>query len=281
MAIRHIVKAFETTGLNPSTKLVLLKLADNANDDGICWPSKSHIMAHTGLSRATVRRCIQRLADAGLLSVRHRMIDGEPTTNLYQLHLGGGFTVNPPGITVRPGVGSPRDPEASVLTVSESKTLCDKSHDARFNDFWDAWPKERRRNKKKAREAWKRKRLDKRADEIIADVIARRDNDGQWVRGYIPLPTTYLNGERWEDTMETIDTSSDQKQSAAALWDKIVSVAARANTNERSAFYNSCDDKTRKAITDIGGMKEIGLMQPFHLREARSRFVETYMAGGE
>jgi hypothetical protein len=28
-------------------------------------------------------------------------------------------------------------------------------------------------------------------------------HDRQWVSGYIPLPTTYLNGERWEDEIES------------------------------------------------------------------------------
>ena len=70
----------------------------------------------------------------------------------------------------------------------------------RFPDFWSAYPK--KREKKKARDAWKRKRLDSRADEIISDVQNRIKNDGQWLDGYVPHPTTYINGERWEDEIE-------------------------------------------------------------------------------
>lgn len=70
----------------------------------------------------------------------------------------------------------------------------------RFPDFWKAYPT--KRNKKKARDAWKRKRLDAKADEIIADVEARIKKDGQWLEGYVPHPTTYINGERWEDEIE-------------------------------------------------------------------------------
>lgn len=31
---------------NPARKLVLLKLADNANDDGVCFPSYKNIAEH-------------------------------------------------------------------------------------------------------------------------------------------------------------------------------------------------------------------------------------------
>lgn len=274
MAIRHIVAAFECRGLNPSQKLVLLKLADNANDDGLCWPSKAHIIEQTGLSRSTVRRCVRQLAAAGLLSIDHRYtVEGEPTSNLYQLHLGGGSTMNPPGSTMTPGVGSPWTPEPSDRTVNQSNPLCAAAHDQRFDDFWSAWPKGRRRAKKKAREAWKRKRLDKRADEIIADVRNRIANDEQWKRGYIPMPTTYINGERWEDELETVETSEDRKKANGALWEQ-VEAAAGSSSEQRRQFMNQADPKVRRAIASIGGLKQIGLMQPHQIREARSRFYE-------
>lgn len=36
---------------NPARKLVLLKLADNANDDGVCFPSYKNIAEHCEMSR--------------------------------------------------------------------------------------------------------------------------------------------------------------------------------------------------------------------------------------
>lgn len=76
-----------------------------------------------------------------------------------------------------------------------------KTHPCRFEDFWETYPT--KREKKKAREAWKRHKLDARADQIIADVEKRQRLDEQWLRGYIPHPTTYINGHRWEDEIET------------------------------------------------------------------------------
>jgi hypothetical protein len=66
-----------------------------------------------------------------------------------------------------------------------------------FEDFWSVYPKKVK--KKKALEIWKRKRLHEKTDLLTKDVEFRIDHDDRWRDGYIPDPTTYLNGERWED----------------------------------------------------------------------------------
>lgn len=71
----------------------------------------------------------------------------------------------------------------------------------RFAEFWEIYPRDRRRDKKKALAIWKRRKLDNMADTIIDDVKNRVENDDQWVRGFSPMPTTYLNGDRWEDEL--------------------------------------------------------------------------------
>jgi len=77
----------------------------------------------------------------------------------------------------------------------------DKKTQCLFDTFWLAYPKDRRRDKKKALATWKRRHLDKQGEQIIADVKNRVENDDQWKRGFSPMPTTYLNGDRWEDEL--------------------------------------------------------------------------------
>lgn len=67
----------------------------------------------------------------------------------------------------------------------------------RFQDFWSVYPKKVK--KKQARDIWKRKGLDAIADKIVQDVKTRLEEDGQWLDGFIPHPTTYLTGDRWDD----------------------------------------------------------------------------------
>jgi predicted transcriptional regulator len=54
---------------NPIQKLVALKLADNANDSGVCWPSLSKIAQQCNCSTRSVSRHIEALSIMGLLSI--------------------------------------------------------------------------------------------------------------------------------------------------------------------------------------------------------------------
>ena len=85
-------------------------------------------------------------------------------------------------------------------TETEKKKTCPKPSGSalqNFERFWKEWPV--KENKKKAKDVWQRKRLDEHADILIADVVNRKQQSKKWREGFIPLCTTYLNGERWED----------------------------------------------------------------------------------
>ena len=59
--------AFGQEELSPTQKLVLVALADNAQDDGKAWPAKKTIVKKTGLGRSSVYRSIEELEDKKLL----------------------------------------------------------------------------------------------------------------------------------------------------------------------------------------------------------------------
>lgn len=77
----------------------------------------------------------------------------------------------------------------------------------RFEEWWQHYPK--KRGKEPSRKKWRQKRLDERADELIADVQKRKKRDSRWLRGYPPDPHTYLNQERWEDEIEPPQEQSE------------------------------------------------------------------------
>lgn len=52
---------------DPVAKMVLLKLADNANDSGKCWPTVARIADETELSERTVQGKISTLESLGLI----------------------------------------------------------------------------------------------------------------------------------------------------------------------------------------------------------------------
>ena len=73
---------------------------------------------------------------------------------------------------------------------------------ARFDDFWHAYPT--KVAKPQCLEKWKVHNLDLIADDLIADVNAKRKRDKRWLDGYAPNPLTYLNQRRWDDPIQTV-----------------------------------------------------------------------------
>jgi len=73
-----------------------------------------------------------------------------------------------------------------------------------FNEFWLAYPSTRKVGKKPCQDKWVKKGLHKIKDQIINHVIVMSGSK-QWKDGYSPNPLTYLNQERYNDTVEVND----------------------------------------------------------------------------
>lgn len=75
--------------LASTDKLVLLALADNANDAGVCWPSIATVARKCGLKERATRIAVRRLEQAGHVT----SLDRSGTSRIYTVH---------PGIKCRP-----------------------------------------------------------------------------------------------------------------------------------------------------------------------------------
>ena len=75
-----------------------------------------------------------------------------------------------------------------------------------FDEFWKAYPKERKSDKKKCLQIWKRRNLDHMAMVIVADVILRKKEHAKWIDGFSPGPARYLNGDLWTDPIVKANT---------------------------------------------------------------------------
>lgn len=82
--------------LAPTAKLVLMSLADAADDHGVCWPSVPTVAIKCCVSTRTVRRIMQRLIARDLLIAESRYRpDGSCSSNRYRLQLAGGDNLSP------------------------------------------------------------------------------------------------------------------------------------------------------------------------------------------
>jgi hypothetical protein len=79
-----------------------------------------------------------------------------------------------------------------------------------FDDFWALYP--RKENKAKAAQAFARIRPDADMLSAILAALCKQAASEQWTRDggqFIPHPTTWLNGRRWED--QALDIAAPRK----------------------------------------------------------------------
>ena len=88
MSFEALKWSLSVTGLSSRQRLVLIFLADFANDKkGYAWPSIGTLAKRTGLSQSTVKRAIRDLEDAELVTVarQSRIVTGARFSNRYYL----------------------------------------------------------------------------------------------------------------------------------------------------------------------------------------------------
>lgn len=215
-----IMAAIWPLQMPPTPKAVLVSLADNANDHGVCWPSITKIAQRTCFGRTAVMDAIRWLEGQGLLVAdrsngRHtKYLVKVPSKSLFeeakpvrQADQSARATGTPSGLNqsasrtapVRQADSNRKEPS---ITVNRA-TL-------RFNEFWDLYPI--KNGAKKSREMWAGQGLDEKADQILADVRHRITADKRWQDGYIPNPTKYLEEERWLNGLPIIAPPAPTKR---------------------------------------------------------------------
>jgi hypothetical protein len=114
------------------------------------------------------------------------------------------------GRTTLPGIAgssvgvSRQNPTHIIKNIAKGARNIQKplSDNGGFDKFWEAYPKHQR--KLDAQKAWRKLNPGPElAERIIADVERRSQlSDWQKENGkYVPMPTSYLNGERWTDEL--------------------------------------------------------------------------------
>lgn len=116
------------TKMKPIEKLVFLALADNANDDGVCWPSVSTIASKSCLSERTVQDNLKSLEDQGLIKRNYRsgrstyytVTDPRICRTPQEMHPAGGAPTPAGGAPPPPQVAHP-EPSLEPSRISSRK----------------------------------------------------------------------------------------------------------------------------------------------------------------
>ena len=123
MSVRWVQAVFERSRSRSGGRLVMLALADRANDDGVCWPGVADIARRANLSMDQTRRCLRNAEKLGELRIKKGGgcdANGKGYPSVYQLVL----PVTPactPGLPGKPTPASVHRTPASV-TGNPSKS---------------------------------------------------------------------------------------------------------------------------------------------------------------
>jgi DNA-binding transcriptional ArsR family regulator len=219
MSMDLMVKAMKTKVGNPLRKLVLIKLADNAGDQGECWPSYQHIADQCEIDRSTVRKHIKQLEAQGLVRIENREGPKGNSTNLYFLTISGvgrnSTPVGPESTGVGPQPTGGVGPEStrtshSFEPVIEPKPLCTSDPLEGFDRFYKLYPRKQKRQA--AEQAWKKLAPDADVQQQIITALAKQSTSIDWLKSggqFIPHPASWLNGKRWEDELLAAATQSN------------------------------------------------------------------------
>ena len=102
--------------MSMTSKAVLVSLADNANDEGTCWPSLAYIAERTCMAVRSVQRAIVELENAG-----HLLVDRRDGRHSRYVVCPKPMTVSHPGHSVTTDTKSSPPTTESHLPTTESR----------------------------------------------------------------------------------------------------------------------------------------------------------------
>ena len=132
MSNKALTWALEQTTGSPTRKLVLLRLADQANDDGYCWPGKKSIARHCEVHKKTVQKALHDLQRQGLIWIEHRK-DDDGVVNLtsrYWLQMRVGAHDSHVGAEDSQGVGAQDSPNPHLEPSMNPQNPCPANAEA-------------------------------------------------------------------------------------------------------------------------------------------------------
>ena len=238
MSIKLMTAVWDRLDLSSTQKLVLLALADWANDEGLCWPSISRLAVKASLTSRGVQKSIRSLEDMGF--IRREEVTGKGnrywiSIPLNDVHPCTAFT--PPLNDVHP------TPERGSDNTSYTHQLTTKDITALPNwlpiDAWNGWLEMRKQRKKPL--------TDRAASRAINKLEAMRDA-GQDITEVLDRST--MNG--WTDLYEikerTNGTNRTSQDGVSAAIDEMLGIGRTAQPVRRQPV-EVFDAEYIKAIT--------------------------------
>jgi hypothetical protein len=248
------------TDLPTVEKMVLLVIADHANDEGTqSYPSQATMAAKASISIRTVQRAVNNLVGQGYI----RMFKGaggsadcreDRRPHLYQINV-----AKLRGDTV---TGRQSDANGATLTTSTGRhsrpmnhplePSLEPSHQIAFDEFWQVYP--RKVGKQAAIKAFT-KAIKNNEPKIIIEGAVRYANDPNRVDAFTAHPTSWLNAGRWNDDPlpERIKTGDEKRAEEQAK----IEERRRRDIEERLRWQQELEEHKKRAVPMPESVKAI------------------------
>ena len=196
MSIDCLNKALKIEGLTPTKKLILVILANYADENNSCFPSYQHIGQIAGIKDPKhIGKIVKEFAMMGLLEITPRYKeDGGNISNRYTLTLGTSLQT-PEGLqTTTPPVHRPPNTKEDTKEINTA-----------FEEFWKVYPRKVSKSESLKRYKSAIKEVSK---EVLLEKVKefaqkhKRENTDQ---KFIPHCSTWLNQKRYLDEEEKVE----------------------------------------------------------------------------
>lgn len=228
-----MAKVWESSQHAGSDLLMLLAIADFADDDGNAYPAVSTLAAKCRMKPRNCRYLLRTLEESGELSIE--MGTGPHGANFYRINLESLGLQHSAGVQSLAGLQHSATPPATQcrnplhhsaakpsknhqeppISAHAAKNQQHEAADDGFAAFWLAYP--RKVAKADAVKAWKRvKPKDRPA--VMAALDVQKASDG-WTKDggkFIPYPASWIRAERWMDEQPTQGSTAPAADSVFA-----------------------------------------------------------------
>lgn len=261
MSIRLMSEVWRTN-LPTVEKMVLLVIADHANDEGTeAWPSQATIAKKASVSIRTVQRAVNNLCKEGYLRMeKHKggsatcREDRRPhryTIRILKLR-GDKETTRKVRGDFEDTNGATLTPETGRLSRPKNLPLEPPLETLAFDLFWSIYPL--KVGKKKAEQSFI-KVIDEVEVEIILEGAKRYAQDPNRVQQFTLYPATWLNGARWNDEpLPARETTKEEKSAREALEARKRAEQERLATKK---YFDQLEEQRAKAVPMPEELKKI------------------------
>ena len=192
---------------NSVSKLVLLMLANYADDRHQTFPSYKKLAQLCACNDRTVMRAINQLKELGFITVSKRYgNDGKQTSNSFTLDVRGDKSHM---------VGVTKTTPNTIRDIQDNnKRERGDKYTSEFQEWWNVYPR-KDGSKSKAFEGWKKatSKFIHVAELLLVTNKFKQSCVGK-DKAYIPHATTWLNQKRWE-TVSVVDQATSNRNQLA------------------------------------------------------------------